>query len=639
MAYLRMWRKRKADINELLQSDDNNAVTIDNAVTTNDREETINDDGGSNTDEHSTSVTTDGTDFDTDTGMCDSDVEILNPEPEVEVRNLGDDLQEWSTRHQITNRSLNELLQILRDHGHVLPKDARTLLATPQVIDSHSKCNGQYIYYGLEGGISRVLCQNDAFRRQHSTVSLDVNIDGLPIFKSSKVQFWPILVTFSNFNPFIVALYCGERKPEPLDEYLHDFLEEFNNLQQNGLVFCEKKYAINIRTFICDAPARAYLKCIKGHTAYDSCERCQVKGQYVERRVVFNQLTSTLRTDEAFSQIEYSRHQNGSSPLISAGIPCVSAFVLDYMHTICLGVVRRLLVYLTRGPKLCRLSVRQKIEISQKLNGLQGQMPSEFARQPRGLQELDRWKATEFRQFLLYTGPIVLKNTVSSQLYAHFVTLTVAVSIMLDSDDRTRAAYLDFSTELMRHFVSSCPALYGKTFSVYNVHALLHIHEDVSRFRCSLNDICCFPYENYLQQIKRLVRTGQNPLAQVSKRLVEIEHAQGNSSAGPKAKPQMYISTKRRDSCFLLDDDRFAFVQERRGDGTVVCDVIKQRHTAALFDKPCSSKLLNIAYIGNGHRFQRKEVKETDLGRKVACLSFNNGSVMIPLRHGIERSC
>ncbi|XP_073722626.1 uncharacterized protein [Misgurnus anguillicaudatus] len=639
MAYLRMWRKRKADINELLQSDDdNNDVTIENAVMTNAREDTTNDDGGSSTDDQSTSVTTDGSCFDTDIGLCDSDVEILNPEPEAQVSNLGKDLREWSTRHQISNRSLNELLQILRHHGHVLPKDARTLLATPQVIDSHSKCNGQYIYYGLEGGISRVLCQNDAFRQQHSTVSLDVNIDGLPIFKSSKVQFWPILVKLSNFNPFIVALYCGESKPEPLEEYLHDFLKELKNLTQNGLVIHEKKFAVNIRTFLCDAPARAYLKCIKGHTAYDSCERCEVKGQYVERRVVFNQLTSTLRTDEAFSQIQYSHHQNGCSPLIAAGIPCVSGFVLDYMHMICLGVVRRLLVYLTRGPKLCRLSVRQKSEISQKLNMLRGQMPSEFARQPRGLQELDRWKATEFRQFLLYTGPIVLKNTVSSQLYAHFVTLTVAVSIMLDSDDRTRAAYLEYATELMRHFVSSCTALYGKTFTVYNVHALLHIHEDVSHFRCSLNDICCFPFENYLQQIKRLVRTGQNPLAQVSKRLVEIEHAQGNSSAQPEVKPQMYISTKRRDSCFLLEDERFAFVQERRGDGTVVCDVIKLRHTVDLFDKPCLSKLLNIAYIGNGRRFQRQEMKEKDLARKVACLPFNNGSVMIPLRHGIEHS-
>ncbi len=77
------------------------------------------------------------------------------------------------------------------------------------------------------------------------------------------------------------------------------------------------------------------------------------------------------------------------------------------MHIVCLGVVRRLLIYLTRGPKVCRLSVRQKDAISQKLIALRGKMPSEFARQPRGLHEIDRWKATELRQFLLYTGPVV----------------------------------------------------------------------------------------------------------------------------------------------------------------------------------------------------------------------------------------
>ena len=58
-------------------------------------------------------------------------------------------------------------------------------------------------------------------------------------------------------------------------------------------------------------------------------------------------------------------------------------------------------------------------------------MPSEFARQPRSLQELDRWKATEFRQFLLYTGPVVLKGIVSKELFQHFLTLNVAMTILL----------------------------------------------------------------------------------------------------------------------------------------------------------------------------------------------------------------
>ena len=42
-------------------------------------------------------------------------------------------------------------------------------------------------------------------------------------------------------------------------------------------------------------------------------------------------------------------------------------------------------------------------------------MPSVFAWQPHGLQEMDRWKATELRQFQLYTGPVVLKTVVSPE--------------------------------------------------------------------------------------------------------------------------------------------------------------------------------------------------------------------------------
>lgn len=34
--------------------------------------------------------------------------------------------------------------------------------------------------------------------------------------------------------------------------------------------------------------------------------------------------------------------------------------------------------------------------------------PKEFNRKPRGLHELNMWKATEYRQFLLYLGPTLL---------------------------------------------------------------------------------------------------------------------------------------------------------------------------------------------------------------------------------------
>ncbi len=69
----------------------------------------------------------------------------------------------------------------------------------------------------------------------------------------------------------------------------------------------------------------------------------------------------------------------------------------------------------------------------------------------------------------------------------------------------------------------------------------------------------------------------------------------------------MYLSTKQRDSCFLMEDDTFAFVQERGGRGTVLCDVIKQGNTAEFFDMPSLSKLLNIVYIRDGRVFKKKK--------------------------------
>lgn len=287
----------------------------------------------------------------------------------------------------------------------------------------------------------------------------------------------------------------GKKKPSPLEEFLSDFLNEYKRLKDNGISYKNQTYTVHIEALICDAPAKAYIKCIKNHNSYYSCERCVVRGEYVEGRIVFSDQEYPSRSDEAFSKAEYSNHQTGISPLISVGIPCVSSVVLDYMHMVILGVVRRLLIFLTRGPKHCRLSARQKDEISQRLTEMRGKVPSDFARQPRGLDELDRWKATELRQFLLYTGPMVLKNVLSPARYKHFLSLTVAVSILLEPDERTRNAYLQFSQELMKHFKCSAD-LYGSCFPVYNVHGLTHLHEDVRHFNCSLNEISCFPFEN-----------------------------------------------------------------------------------------------------------------------------------------------
>jgi len=53
-------------------------------------------------------------------------------------------------------------------------------------------------------------------------------------------------------------------------------------------------------------------------------------------------------------------------------------FVLDYMHLVCLGVVKRMLCQLKEGPRMCRLSHNQLGLISNKLSNLRNELPTEF---------------------------------------------------------------------------------------------------------------------------------------------------------------------------------------------------------------------------------------------------------------------
>lgn len=88
-----------------------------------------------------------------------------------------------------------------------------------------------------------------------------------------------------------------------------------------------------------------------------------------------------------------------------------------------------------------------------------------FARKPRSLLNIDRWKATEFRQFLLYTGKIALKGILNSDLFDHFMTFSVAISILV-SPQLAMQQWM-YAHELLKYFVRQGRNLYGVEFLVY----------------------------------------------------------------------------------------------------------------------------------------------------------------------------
>ena len=214
----------------------------------------------------------------TDSGN-DLDEEIkMEIDFEENGENISSDIAEWASKNVIRHTALRELLVILKNHGHSsLPRDPRTLLKVPRIIFSTQKLGGDYVYLGLRSIISNFLSNPP---NSCDIVELLINIDGLPLFKPASTQLWPILAKVNLGKPGVVAPFCGKSKPDSIEEYPSDFLHEYKQIIENDFAWDDKTYSVKIKALVCDAPARQFVKCIKGHSGYYSCERCEIKGNW-----------------------------------------------------------------------------------------------------------------------------------------------------------------------------------------------------------------------------------------------------------------------------------------------------------------------------------------------------------------------
>lgn len=76
-------------------------------------------------------------------------------------------------------------------------------------------------------------------------------------------------------------------------------------------------------------------------------------------------------------------HHTGVSPLSKLPIGLVTDFPIDYMHAVCLGVMRKLLNIWMHGDLKVRLPGRQINLISERLISYRKFIPVEFNRKAR----------------------------------------------------------------------------------------------------------------------------------------------------------------------------------------------------------------------------------------------------------------
>lgn len=523
--------------------------------------------------------------------VCNSNLEV-----DTETSTICN-LREWAVESNIPLTRIASLLCVLKPVLPALPLSAATFLKSEPASSAIGQEGQSYVYFGLQNAIERRLSSGrrsnltglgsvyeefckDSREKNKLLLTLQVNVDGVQINKSGNNQLWPITCRIFESvadGPFVIAAYCGSSKPPDLSDFLNPFIDEFNRLQTELFA---KGYLLRILCLPCDAPARHFLLCTKKHNSYFGCDYCRVKGCYVLHRIAFLGSDHQPRSN-ALAKTYGENNQNPEQRTPLFRIVNLDNLPPDYMHLVCLGVMRKLLNnWLKFGTKI---PPHRRSEFGEVVREYGLALPKEFKRKVRHTTHLDRWKATEFRNFLLYIGPVALRNFLNEECYKHFLLLHFSIYIL--SSPRF-LHNIEHASLCLKRFVNECTVLYGEHFLTYNVHVLLHLPYFCEKYG-PLQTWSCFPFESYLSQLVSRIRSPSLPIQQLKNRVAEL-----NAFAIPSTfSSDICLKTKQADSFIQLKTDDFVRILSVSGDQV---KGVSLEFVEDLYTYPCKSGILGI---------------------------------------------
>lgn len=264
-------------------------------------------------------------------------------------------------------------------------------------------------------------------------------------------------------------------------------------------------------------------------------------------------------------------------------------------------------------------------------------IPKEFPRKPRSLDDLHHWKATEFHQFLAYTGIIALYNNVHEDIFYEFLTLHCAYRLL--SNPRHVHTNIKQANDLLKLFVENFSTVFGTNSVSFNVHNLLHLASCAETYG-PLNSFSAYDFENKLQLLKKHVRKPSSILKQIVQ----------------KEKHTTYFKTKNEEIKYRKDLIVGAFVNDcfiSWEEPNNICSVesffiikiesiIKEEEIYvegrrlldldSFYQEPINSCELGI-YKTNLALGEKEKFSIRDVQFKFVCLPMNSYFIIIPILH------
>lgn len=190
------------------------------------------------------------------------------------------------------------------------------------------------------------------------------------------------------------------------------------------------------------------------------------------------------------------------------------------MHCVYLGVCKNILKALSNGRgSMRKLSMESVTVINERMKTFSRSVPrGTFDRALRPFQDHEKYKASEYRIFLLY-AVIYVFHPLDPHLYCHLLHLSIAIRIL---DDKTLVTlHGEYAHQLLKVFVKQCSQLYQDGILTINFHNLTHLYADVKRHG-TLSEISAFAYESFNICYAKYLRSRRYPVVEFHNRYMDM---------------------------------------------------------------------------------------------------------------------
>ena len=142
----------------------------------------------------------------------------------------------------------------------------------------------------------------------------------------------------------------------------------------------------------------------------------------------------------------------------------------EHMHSLLLGDVKQLIGawFLNNDPWNLKSHITDIDKAS-----LSIRPPKTFNRLPRSITLCNKYKASEFLNWLLYYSVPIMINYLQEDRFQHYILLVMATFILLQKDIHLHD--INKADRLLRMFVRDIKIVYSDRMLTYNMHQLLHL--------------------------------------------------------------------------------------------------------------------------------------------------------------------